>query len=266
MAGTGGAGLPAYLRLVRADNPGPMTLEGTNTWLVGDPAEGPLLVVDPGPVLPGHAAAVRAATGGRVGAVVLTHRHLDHAEAAAALAAEAGCPVLALDPALRVGDGGLGEGRVVRAGAVTLTAVPTPGHTSDSCCLLLRGPDGAVRLLTGDTVLGRGSTVVAAPDGDLGDYLASLARLAALVEEHGVVELLPGHGDPVADPAGWLADCRRHREERLQQVRDAVAAGDGTVEQVLSRVYADVDPAVLPAARQSVEAQLRFLAAGRELS
>ena len=266
MTVTAGAGLPAYLQLVRAGNPGPMTLEGTNTWVVGDPAEGPLLVVDPGPALPDHRAAVLTATGGRVAAVVLTHRHLDHAEAAAALAAEAGCPVLAVDPALRVGDGELGEGRVLRAGAITLTAVATPGHTSDSCSLLLRGPDGAVRLLTGDTVLGRGSTVVAAPDGDLSAYLSSLARLAALVEEHRVVELLPGHGGRVADPAGWLAVCRRHREERLQQVRDALAAGDRTVAEVLTRVYADVDPAVLPAARQSVEAQLRFLGVRGPLS
>ena len=251
--------LPAYLQLVRADNAGPMTLEGTNTWVVGDPAVGPPLVVDPGPSDEQHLQAVVTAARGRAGAVVLTHRHLDHAESAAELAGRLGCPVIAVDPALCVGGRELAEGSALHAGGVTVTAHPTPGHTSDSCSLLIRGEDGAARLLTGDTVLGRGTTVIAAPDGDLGSYLDSLARLQSLVHEHAVVELLPGHGPRVPDPAERLAEYRRHRLERLQQVRDALAAGDRTAREIVERVYAAVDRSVWPAAEQSVQAQLHYL-------
>ena len=251
--------LAPALRRVLAPNPGPMTLEGTNTWVVGDPAAGPVLVVDPGPVDPGHREAVLAASPGGIAALVLTHRHDDHAAGAAELARRAGCGVRAADPALQQGPDGLAEGDVLEVAGATLTVHATPGHTSDSCSLLLRTADGAVRLLTGDTVLGRGTTVIAAPDGDLGAYLASLAALRRLVDEAAVTELLPGHGPRVSDPAGWLAHYQRHREQRLDQVRAALAAGDRTVEEVVRRVYADVDPAVRAAAAQSVRAQLDHL-------
>lgn len=251
--------LPAYLRLVRAANSGPMTLEGTNTWVVGDPADAPPLVVDPGPAGEEHLRAVVEAAGGRAGAVVLTHRHPDHAESAAQLAGRLDCPVLAVDPALRLGDGELSEGSMVRAAGTTLTAYLTPGHTSDSCSLLARGGDGVLRLLTGDTVLGRGSTVVAAPDGDLRAYLDSLGRLQTLVQKLGVVELLPGHGPRVGNPRERLAEYRRHRQERLQQVRDALAEGDRTASEIVERVYADVDRSLWSAAEQSVQAQLAYL-------
>jgi glyoxylase-like metal-dependent hydrolase (beta-lactamase superfamily II) len=154
----------------------------------------------------------------------------------------------------------LSDGEVLRTGATTLRVVATPGHTSDSCSLLVEGPDGARWLLSGDTVLGRGTSVIASPDGHLGDYLRSLERLAALVAEHRVREILPGHGPRVADPAERLAGYQRHRFERLAQVRAALAAGDRTAEQVVARVYADVDRAVWPAALQSVRAQLLYLA------
>lgn len=255
------APLPAYLQLVRADNPGAMTLEGTNTWVVGDPAEAPPVVVDPGPALEEHLHAVVEAAGGRAGAVVLTHRHADHAESAAELAGRLDCPVLAVDPTLRLRAGELGEATTVRAGRTALTAHLTPGHTADSCSLLVRGEDGVSRLITGDTVLGRGSTVIATPDGDLGAYLDSLARLQTLVQEQGVVELLPGHGPRVGNPPEWLAEYRRHRQVRLQQVRDALAAGDRTAREIVERVYAAVDRSVWPAAEQSVQAQLRYLSA-----
>lgn len=251
--------LPAYLQLVRADNSGPMTLEGTNTWVVGDPADAPPVVVDPGPAGEEHLSAVVEAAGGRAGAVVVTHRHADHAESAAELAGRLHCPVLAVDPALRLGDGELDEGGSVRAAGTTLTAYLTPGHTSDSCSLLVRGADGVVRLLTGDTVLGRGTTVIAAPDGDLRAYLDSLGRLQTLVQEHAVVELLPGHGPRVGNPREWLAEYRRHRQERLRQVRDALTAGDRTAQEIVERVYAGVDRSLWPAAEQSVQAQLAYL-------
>lgn len=251
-----------HLARVLAPNPGPMTLEGTNTWVVGDPAVGPVVVVDPGPAVPSHLDLVLATCGGPVAALVLTHRHDDHAGGAPELARRAGCGVRAADPALQRGPEGLVAGSTTAVGGGTLTVVATPGHTSDSCSLLLRGDDGAVRLLTGDTVLGRGTTVIAAPDGDLGAYLDSLATLHQLVQTEQVAELLPGHGPVVDEPAAWIAHYRRHREERLDQVRSALAAGDRTVEEVVARVYAGIDPAVRPAAEQSVRAQLAHLRSG----
>ena len=244
-----------------APNPGPMTLTGTNTWVVGDPAETAPVVVDPGPLDPGHLDAVLAAAGGRVAAVLVTHRHLDHTEAAAALAGRAGCGVRAADPAWRVGPAGLAGGDRIELGSARLEVVPTPGHTSDSVSLLLTGP-GGVRLLTGDTVLGTGTTVFTRPDGDLGAYLASLDRLLEVVAEHGVTSLLPGHGPVVDDPVAVLEHYREHRRQRLDQVRAARAAGATTPEQVVARVYPEVlGTAVQGAAEQSVRAQLDHLRA-----
>lgn len=250
----------SYLRRLRAPNPGPMTLDGTNTWLVGEPAAGPVVVVDPGPLVELHLQALLAACTGGVAVVLLTHRHADHAAAAPELARRAGCEVWAADAAVRVGGHGLRDGDALAAPGATLTVHATPGHTSDSCSLLVRGADGVARLLTGDTVLGRGTTVISAPDGDLGAYLASLAALQRLVSDASVTELLPGHGPVVGNPTAWLGSYVRHREERLDQVRSALAAGHRSVQDVVARVYADTDPAVWPAAEQSVRAQLDYLA------
>jgi glyoxylase-like metal-dependent hydrolase (beta-lactamase superfamily II) len=249
-----------YLRMVRAANPGPMTLEGTNTWLIGDPARGPVVVVDPGPLLAEHLEAIVAATPAGIATVMLTHWHHDHSEAAAALAERAGCGVRSADPAFRVGTAGLQEGDRLEAAGSSLTVVASPGHTSDSMSALLEGDDGVVRLLSGDMVLGRGTTVITHPDGDLGAYLHSLARLQRLVAERSVIEILPGHGPVVTDPGGWLAYYREHRLERLDQVRAALAAGARTPAEVVARVYAEVDRSLWPAAEQSVRAQLAYLA------
>ena len=257
-----------YLRHLLAPNPGPMTLEGTNTWLVGDPGAGPVVVIDPGPNDIGHRARLLEAAPGGIAAVLLTHRHADHSAGAPALAAAAvpGCPVRAVDPAYRLGGGALGDvalgdGDQLETAGARLQVVATPGHTADSCSVLVHGDDGVVRLLTGDTVLGRGTTVIAGPDGDLGAYLASLERLARLTADENVSELLPGHGPRIGDPAARLAAYRQHREERLDQVRAALGQGARTVQQVLDRVYGDLDATVRPAAEQSVRAQLRHLGA-----
>jgi glyoxylase-like metal-dependent hydrolase (beta-lactamase superfamily II) len=248
-----------YLRLVRAANPGPMTLEGTNTWLVGDPANGPVVVVDPGPLLTEHLEAIVAAAPAGIATVLLTHRHPDHSEAAATLAERAGCGVRSADPGLRVGTAGLQDGDRLEVAGASLTIVASPGHTSDSMSALLEGDDGVVRLLSGDMVLGRGTTVITYPDGDLGAYLDSLARLQRLAAERDVAEVLPGHGPVVTDPGGWLAYYREHRLERLDQVRAALAAGARTPGEVVARVYAEVDRSLWPAAEQSVRAQLTYL-------
>jgi glyoxylase-like metal-dependent hydrolase (beta-lactamase superfamily II) len=235
-----------------------MTLDGTNTWVISDASEG-ALVVDPGPAIEAHLEAVLAATEPRLVSIVLTHRHLDHSEGAAMLAERAGCGVRAADQQFRIGPDGLNGGQLLTLGAITLEVIETPGHTSDSRSLLVSGPDHVNRLITGDMVLGRGTTVISYPDGDLASYLLSLDVLEWLVTTRHVVELLPGHGPIVTDPAGWLSFYRSHREERLDQVRSALAAGARTPGEVVSQVYADVDRSLWPAAEQSVRAQMEYL-------
>ncbi len=245
---------------VLAPNPGPMTLDGTNTWVLRAPGAARAVVVDPGPEDPAHLAAVLAAVeaaGARVGVVLLTHGHLDHSEAARSFAAAAGgVGVRALDPAHRLGDEGLRGGDVVDVDGLVVEVVATPGHTGDSLSFVL--PESGA-LLTGDTVLGRGTTVVAYPDGRLADYLDSLARLEELVAARGLTDLLPGHGPALRDPLEVVRFYRRHRAERLDQVRRAVAAGARTPAEVVERVYADVPREVWPAAELSVRAQLDHL-------
>ncbi len=255
---------------VLAPNPGPMTLSGTNTWVLGRPDRGPVLVVDPGPDDEEHLRRVLDVTGGRVAAVLLTHRHLDHVAGAARFAGFAGCGVRAVDPAWRVGADGLVEGDVLEVEGARVEVLATPGHTDDSVSLLLThgsgGPEAeSVELLTGDTVLGFGSTVITHPDGDLGAYLASLDRLVDVVRARGVARVLPGHGPVVADPPAVLDGYRRHRRERLAQVRDAVAAGALTPEDVVGAVYPEVVGTPLErAALQSARAQLDHLDAHRK--
>jgi glyoxylase-like metal-dependent hydrolase (beta-lactamase superfamily II) len=235
-----------------------MTLDGTNTWLIAEPGSEPAIVVDPGPDDEGHLQRVRAAAaeaGQRIETIVLTHGHQDHSAGARRLAGLTGAPVLAVDPAHRLGGGGLGPGDTVRAGASELRVIETPGHTVDSVCLLLEA-DGAV--LTGDTVLGRGTTVIAG-DGSLSDYLGSLDRLRALADEASLRALLPGHGPMLADPAGTLDYYIAHRAERLAEVTAALEAGETTLAGIVARVYVDVDRALWPFAEWSVRAQLDYL-------
>jgi glyoxylase-like metal-dependent hydrolase (beta-lactamase superfamily II) len=248
----------SYIQLLRAPNPGPMTLDGTNTWVISNADQG-ALVIDPGPAIESHLEAVFAACQPRLLGIVLTHRHLDHSEGAGLLAERAGCTVRAADPEFRIRADGLAAGEVLTLGPITLEVVETPGHTSDSRSLLITGPDAVSRLITGDMVLGRGTTVITDPDGDLAAYFRSLDILEMLVATRNVAELLPGHGPIVRDPVAWLSFYRRHREERLDQVRAALAAGDRTPSEVVARVYADVDRSLWPAAEQSVRSQLKYL-------
>jgi glyoxylase-like metal-dependent hydrolase (beta-lactamase superfamily II) len=164
--------------------------------------------------------------------------------------------VRALDPAHRLGSEGLGDGDVLTVGGLEVRVVATPGHTGDSLSFLLSA-DRA--LLTGDTVLGRGTTVVAHPDGRLAEYLESLIRLRRMAEAGDLAVVLPGHGPVVAEPAAALEFYLNHRAARLAQVEVARAAGDRTAGQIVRRVYADVDPALWPAAELSVLAQLEYL-------
>jgi glyoxylase-like metal-dependent hydrolase (beta-lactamase superfamily II) len=166
--------------------------------------------------------------------------------------------VRALDPALSLGADGLREHDVIDAGGVLIRVLATPGHTSDSLCFAVEGPAGAAAVLTGDTVLGRGTTVIDHPDGRLGDYLASLRLLAELAPGTAV---LPGHGPELPDAAAVAVEYLAHREQRLDQIREALQAlgEDAAARQVVELVYADVDRALWPAAEWSVRAQLAYL-------
>ncbi|MBB5939491.1 MBL fold metallo-hydrolase [Streptomyces zagrosensis] len=249
----------ARARCVLAPNPSAMTLDGTNTWIVAEPGAQLAVVIDPGPLDEGHLAHVidtAEQAGHRIGLTLLTHGHPDHAEGAARFAELTGTRVRALDPALRLGDEGLAAGDVVTTGGLELRVVPTPGHTADSFSFHLPA-DGAV--LTGDTVLGRGTTMVAHPDGRLGDYLDSLRRLRSLTVDDGVHTVLPGHGPVLADARGAIEFYLAHRANRLAQVETAVENGYRTPSDVVAHVYADVDRSLWPAAELSVRAQLEYL-------
>lgn len=245
--------LPGWVRLVRAPNPGPMTLEGTNSWVLRATDGQPAVVVDPGPDDLGHLQ--RIAATGPVSLIVLTHRHPDHAEGAARLHELTGAPVLARDPAYGVALPV--DGSALPGGPPEVRVIDAPGHSGDSVCLLVDG-DRPV-LLTGDTVLGRGTTVVAHPDGQLGDYLRALHRLRALVTERGVALLLPGHGPVLDDPAAVLDGYLAHRKERLAAIEQALAAGVTDPEEIVTRVYGPLASGVRAAALLSVRAQLSYL-------
>ena len=240
-----------HAAVILAPNPGPMTLDGTNTWILKDPGRDESLVVDPGPLHEGHLAAV-AETNPVL--IVLTHRHPDHSEGASRLHEMTGADVLSLDPELTIGGECLhGDGESFGAAGVMLTVIHTPGHSSDSISLHLEADDA---VLTGDTILGRSTTVVAHPDGVLKDYLESLRRL----KEYGDATVLPGHG-PELRSAGVVAqEYLEHRELRLGQVRAAVASGATSAREVVEQVYADVDRVLWPAAELSVRAQLDYIA------
>jgi len=242
-------------RCVLAPNAGPMTLDGTNTWVLREPDARHSIVIDPGPLDDGHLAAIHEAAD-PVGVVLLSHRHLDHSEGARAFAGVAGCGVRALDPEFRLGSEGLAGGDVVEVDGLDVRVVATPGHSSDSLSFVLPAESA---VLTGDTVLGRGTTVVAHPDGELGAYLGSLRRLRDLAESAEVTRVWPGHGPLIDDALAVIEGYLAHRAERLEQVREAVAAGASTPREVVERVYADVDPVLWPAAELSVRAQLEYL-------
>jgi glyoxylase-like metal-dependent hydrolase (beta-lactamase superfamily II) len=244
-------------RCVLAPNPSPMTLDGTNTWILAEPGSEQVIVVDPGPKDKEHLRRVVdtvTGQGRRVGLVLLTHGHPDHAAGAKKFAGLAGGPaVRALDPKHRLGDEGLAEGEVVALGGLEVRVLETPGHSDDSLSFWIPA-DSAI--LTGDTVLGYGTTVV---EGRLGDYLDSLERLREFAGEAGARAILPGHGPKLDDPIGALDHYLEHRRARLAQVEAAVAAGARTAREVVERVYADVDTSLWPAAEWSVKAQLDYL-------
>ena len=231
------------LRMLLAPNPGPMTLDGTRTFIVGH--ERPA-VIDPGPRDRAHGDAIVAALAGHVPTILLTHAHSDHADLAAPLARETGGRVLSVT-----------EGDAVRTDAGDLHVLATPGHAPDH--VAFHWPDtGAV--FVGDTFMGEGdTTLVAPPEGDLAAYLRSLDRIAAL----GPSVLYPSHGPPLADPGEAIARFRRHREHRIEQVVHALRrAGPSPPRALLDEVYGSgLLPALRSAAEGSLHAILGYLTA-----
>jgi glyoxylase-like metal-dependent hydrolase (beta-lactamase superfamily II) len=246
----------ALTQFLLAPNPGPMSLEGTNSYVLRAPGSPAAVVVDPGPLDEAHLQALAAA--GPVDLILVTHHHADHTAGSARLHELTGAPVRAADKAHCHGGGApLKDGQAILAGGLEVRVVATPGHTSDSVCFHLPadGPHGSV--LSGDTILGRGTTMLDYPDGTLGDYLASLDKLEAL----GSAAVLPAHGPTLPSLAGVTRAYRSHRLERLEQVRAALArlGAEASAGDVADVVYADVDPSVRRAAETSVSAQVHYL-------
>ena len=256
------------VRRRRAENPGPMTLDGTNSYILSAPGAPGVVVVDPGPLLEGHLAELAAA--GAVELILITHRHGDHTDGSARLHELTGAPVRAFLQEFCHAAAPLHDGELIQAGGLTIEVLATPGHTSDSLCFAVTGPDGGEQLVfTGDTILGSGSTVLDYPDGTLADYLDSLARLRQRGIDHGSaasqVKVLPGHGPVLPDLAAAAEGYQAHRAERIAQVRAAVehlrvdGAGFPTAEAVTAVVYGDVPANLQGAAQLSVQAQLDYL-------
>jgi glyoxylase-like metal-dependent hydrolase (beta-lactamase superfamily II) len=252
------AELEPLVTRVLAPNPSPMTLDGTNSYVVGAPGTGQAFVVDPGPDDPTHLAAVEAALaarGARCVAVLVTHHHGDHAEAALPWGARFDAPVAAASPAV-AGPGGrvLEPGERLALAGTTVRVVPTPGHTADH--LAFRLESGAV--LVGDHVLGRGTSVVTHPEGDVVAYLESLRR----VHDLGPSALYCGHGPELTqDPAAVLDFYLAHRAFREHQLLEALRTGLRTVDELVATVYAEVPRRLWPAAAQSTRATLAKLVA-----
>ncbi|HEY3695897.1 MBL fold metallo-hydrolase [Phenylobacterium sp.] len=264
------------IRRVIANNPGPFTYTGTGTYIVG---RGEVAVIDPGPELPEHYAALRAATAGeKVTAIVVTHHHMDHSPLSAALQADTGAAIygcavkshaaddsgvrteapgdLSFRPDVSLCGGG---GRIAGPGW-TLEAIATPGHTSNHICYALLEENAA---FTGDHIMGWSTTVITPPDGDMTDYMQSLAR----IRDRDFDTLWPTHGPPVREPRPFIDAYIAHRRQREAQILGALAAGPTRIGDMVPGLYADVDPGLWPAAGRSVLGHLIDLVRrGRALS
>ena len=263
------------VRRLRAANPGPMTLDGTNSYVLAAPGAAGVVVVDPGPLLEGHLGELAAA--GAVELILITHHHSDHTGGSARLHLLTGAPVRASLAEFCHAATPLHDGERIHAAGLSIDVLATPGHTSDSVCFalaaqgLVAGQDhaaGPPAVLTGDTILGQGSTVICHPDGRLGDYLRSLEKLRRWGLDHATagraVAALPGHGPVLPDLPAAAAAYTAHRGERIAQVRSAVEhlqaqGAEVSAAAVAGVVYADVPESLRGAAQLSVEAQLEYL-------
>ncbi|MEV0947358.1 MBL fold metallo-hydrolase [Rhodococcus sp. NPDC049939] len=259
---------PAYAQLrevtptvsvMLQNNPGMMTLDGTNTWVLRAPGRAECVVVDPGEDDEEHLARIAAV--GPVALTLITHRHFDHTGGVQRFFELTGAPVRAVESEfLRGGGENLVDGETIDVAGLTVSVIATPGHTRDSMSFVVHaaGVEGGPAVLTGDTILGRGTTVLDDTDGDLGDYMSSLRRLRDLGTDHRV---MPGHGQELPDLTSVAQQYLAHREERLDQVRTALVelGGTPTVREVVEHVYTDVSRELWPVAEKSVNVQLAYL-------
>jgi glyoxylase-like metal-dependent hydrolase (beta-lactamase superfamily II) len=252
------------VRRLLAKNPSPFTYTGTGTFVVGQPG-GTVAVIDPGPDDPAHIRAlIDSLAGETVSHIVITHTHMDHSPAAPALKAATGAEIVGCAPLVLADDGPradagfdasyapdrvLADGESIDGPGWTLTAVTTPGHTSNHLCFALEQERA---LFTGDHVMGWSTTVVAPPDGDMAAYMASLQKL--LARDDAIYH--PTHGEPVADPQRFVKHLLAHRRQRENQILRAIDEGLATIPQMVAAMYAMVDKRLHPAAGRSVLAHL----------
>jgi glyoxylase-like metal-dependent hydrolase (beta-lactamase superfamily II) len=258
------------IRRLTAPNPGPFTATGTNTYIIGS---GEVGIIDPGPDIAAHVDALLASLAGEtVSHIFVTHTHRDHSGAVSALRARTGAMVRSggphrlarallpgeqniLDDANDTGhrpDAVLRDGDAVAGDGWRIEAIATPGHTANHLAFAL--PDAGL-IFSGDHVMGWSTSIVAPPDGDMGDYMASLDKMAARPESR----LLPGHGPPVEDGHARIAELRRHRLAREAAILARIHAGDTTIPAMVASIYRDVDPGLHPAAARSVLAHIEIL-------
>jgi glyoxylase-like metal-dependent hydrolase (beta-lactamase superfamily II) len=241
--------LPDGVECILAPNPSLMTGPGTNTYVITDEG-GPGVVIDPGPEIEEHLQAIVEKTRPGLSAILITHGHPDHVGGAARLRELTGAPILAWSPqGSPPADGSLADGQSILVGRRLLRALHTPGHRFDHLCFLL---EDSSALFAGDLVAGTGTVVIAPPEGDLADYLSSLRRLASL----DLTLILPAHGPAITQPHALLEEYISHRNQRELQVLAGLAKGPATVEALVERIYADVDPQLHGMAALSLTAHL----------
>jgi glyoxylase-like metal-dependent hydrolase (beta-lactamase superfamily II) len=246
------AALPSGVEAILAPNPSLMTGAGTTTYVVSgeDNSRANSVVIDPGPLIESHLQAVVSRSPATITSILITHGHPDHMEGAARLRGLTGAPILAFSrQGVPVLDRELADGEAVPVGKRNLRALHTPGHRFDHLCFLL---EDSAAVFAGDLVAGTGTVVIAPPEGNLRDYIASLRRLLDL----DLQTILPAHGPVITEPHKLLVEYISHRQLREQQVLERLAAGPATVAAMVESIYADVDPKLHGMAALSLTAHL----------